>query len=478
MARQNDGPIEAFRQVTGAAIRAISHRPEMTVSFAPEGAGLRGTDARLPVPSRDLPPDEVAIVRGEADAMALRLRHHDDAVHARRQPAGQMSRAIFNAVEQARCEAIGARTMAGVASNLGAALEERCRTQGYARVTDREAAPLAEVVSLLAREAMTGMPPPPSARRMVDLWRPWIEARAGADFKALYKLVGNQEAFASTVRRLIDDLQLGEDDAEASESDEDQGQSEQNQQGAEAGERGEGAEESADSAAAGEVREMPGEEGAEGATEDSEGEDATGMGEEGPERPGRRWRSNPNLSNAPDEPAYRAFTTEFDEMVEADVLCDPDELSRLRHHLDQQLGHLQNVIGRLANRLQRRLLARQNRAWEFDLEEGMLDAARLARIVVNPVYPLSYKRERDTDFRDTVVTLLIDNSGSMRGRPITVAAMSADILARTLERCGVKVEILGFTTRAWKGGQSRERRLSAGKPAAPGRLNDLRHIVY
>jgi cobaltochelatase CobT len=478
MARQNDGPIEAFRQVTGATMRAVSHRPELTVSFAPEGAGLRGNDARLPVPSRDLPDDEVAIVRGEADALALRLRHHDDGLHVRRQPAGQLSRAIFNAVEQARCEALGARLMAGVASNLGAALEERCRTQGYARIADRESAPLAEVVSLLAREAMTGMPPPPSARRMVDLWRPWIEARAGADFTALHKVVRDQDKFASTVRRLIEDLELGEEDAAASDADEDQGQGDQNQQGAEAGERGEGAEESADSASASETREMPGEEGSEGATEDSEGEDATGMGEDGPERPGRRWRPNPNLSNAPDEPAYRAFTSEFDEIVEADALCDSDELSRLRHHLDQQLGHLQNVIGRLANRLQRRLLARQSRAWEFDLEEGLLDAARLARIVVHPVYPLSYKREKDTDFRDTVVTLLIDNSGSMRGRPITVAAMSADILARTLERCGVKVEILGFTTRAWKGGQSRERWLAAGKPAGPGRLNDLRHIVY
>ncbi len=478
MARQNDGPIEAFRQVTGATMRAVSHRPELTVSFAPEGAGLRGNDARLPVPSRDLPSDEVAIVRGEADAMALRLRHHDDSVHARRQPSGQLSRAIFNAVEQARCEALGAKFMAGVAANLSAALEERCRTQGFARIADRESAPLAEVVSLLARESMTGQPPPPSARRMVDLWRPWIEARAGADFAALQRVLRDQEAFASTVRRLIEDLELGEEDAASSESDEDQGQGEQNQQGAEAGERGEGAEESAESASAGEVREMPGEEGSEGATEDSEGEDATGMGEDGPERPGRRWRPNPQLTNAPDEPDYRAFTMDFDEIVEADALCDPDELSRLRHHLDQQLGHLQNVIGRLANRLQRRLMARQSRAWEFDLEEGMLDAARLARIVVNPVFPLSYKREKDTDFRDTVVTLLIDNSGSMRGRPITVAAMSADILARTLERCGVKVEILGFTTRAWKGGQSRERWLAASKPAAPGRLNDLRHIIY
>ncbi|HEX6980682.1 MAG TPA: cobaltochelatase subunit CobT [Alphaproteobacteria bacterium] len=478
MARQNDGPIETFRQVTGAAMRAIAHRPDLTASFVPEGAGLRGNEVRLPMPSRDLPYEELAVVRGEADSIALRLRHHNDEIHARRQPSGAMSRAIFNAVEQARCEALGIKRMSGVAANLDAALEERCRTQGFARIVDRESAPLPEVVSLLAREALTGMPPPPSARRMVDLWRPWIEARAGSDFAALNRLIEDQEAFAAAVRRLIEDLDLGEEETAANEADEEQGQSDQNQQGAEAGERGEGMEQSAESALMGETREMPGEEGSEGATEDAEGDEAAGMGEDGPEQPGRRWRPNPHLANAPEEPSYRAFTLEFDEVVEADALCDPDELTRLRHHLDQQLGHLQNVIGRLANRLQRRLLARQNRAWEFDLEEGLLDAARLARVVVNPVYPLSYKREKDTDFRDTVVTLLIDNSGSMRGRPITVAAMSADILARTLERCGVKVEILGFTTRAWKGGQSRERWLAAGKPPAPGRLNDLRHIIY
>ncbi len=162
----------------------------------------------------------------------------------------------------------------------------------------------------------------------------------------------------------------------------------------------------------------------------------------------------------------------------AEDLCDPDELNRLRQQLDQQLSHLQGVVSKLANRLQRRLLAQQQRAWEFDLEEGMLDAARLTRVVTNPMHALSYKHERDTDFRDTVVSLLIDNSGSMRGRPITVAAMCCDILARTLERCAVKTEILGFTTRAWKGGQSRERWVQEGKPRNPGRLNDLRHVVY
>ncbi len=478
MARQNDGPIDAFRQVTAATMRAISRRTELTVAFSPEPPALRGTEARLPLPSRDLPAGEKAVVRGEADSLSLRLRHHDDTTHAKRSPAGQMSRQIFNAVEQARCEGLGARLMSGVASNLTAALEERCRSHGYARVADRESAPLVEVVSLLAREAITGAPPPADARRMVDLWRPWIEAKAGADFAQLSRLVDDQDAFALAARRLISDLELGDEDATDAELDEDQAQDEEGESGAKAGDRGEGADSSSESMMTGESRDSEGEEGSEGAAEESEGEETTGMGDEGPDRPGRRWRPQGPLTNEPHEPPYHAFTTQFDEIVEADELCDPDELARLRLHLDQQLLHLQSVIGRLANRLQRRLLARQSRAWNFDLEEGLLDAARLARVVVNPAYPLSYKQEKDTDFRDTVVSLLIDNSGSMRGRPITVAAMSADILARTLERCGVKVEILGFTTRAWKGGQSRERWLAAGKPTNPGRLNDLRHIVY
>jgi cobaltochelatase CobT len=199
-------------------------------------------------------------------------------------------------------------------------------------------------------------------------------------------------------------------------------------------------------------------------------------GEEQPGRPSKRHE--PDFNRGRNEPAYRAFTTQFDEVIDAAELCDADELTRLRHMLDQQLSHLQAVVAKLANRLQRRLLAKQNRSWNFNLEEGLLDAARLPRVIVNPELPLSYKQESDTEFRDTVVSLLIDNSGSMRGRPITVAAMTGDILARTLERCGVKVEILGFTTRMWKGGQSREHWIAGGKPSNPGRLNDLRHIVY
>ncbi len=475
--RQKDNPLEAFRQVTAATMRAMSHRPEVSVSFTPDRPALVGNQARLPMPSRELPADEAAVVRGEADSFALRLRHHDAALHARRQPAGPLSRAIFDAVEQVRVEALGARHMAGVQSNLCAALVEQCRLRGYGRVHSREEAPLADVVGLLARESLMNAATPPAAHHMVDLWRSSIEGRIAKDLSALAHRLDDQAAYADVARRLIRDLELDEEDAAESEPETDQSSTEDAATDAQA-EAGEGDGQSAASGMAQEVDEGAGGEGADGDAGESEGELMPGTGEEDSARPGRSMRPQGSLRNDRGEPPYKAFTGDFDETVEADKLCDPQELTRLRTHLDQQLSHLQGVITRLANRLQRRLMAKQTRAWDFDVEEGILDTARLSRVVVNPVYPLSYKLERETEFRDTVVTLLIDNSGSMRGRPITVAAMSADILARTLERCAVKVEILGFTTRAWKGGQSRERWLGAGKPANPGRLNDLRHIIY
>ena len=465
-------PTEIFKRATAATLRAIAERDDVTVGFGPEPAGATGARVRLPNPPRDLPAEEAAQLRGAADSVALRLRYHDDAVHNKRVPNGPLARAVFDAVEQARVEALGARRMAGVATNLEAMLDEQYRRQGYERITERTESTMAEAVRLLTREALTKERPPRAARHVVDLWRPWLEGRIGKDFAELDRAILDQDAYAQATRRLLQDLDIDLGEAEdSSESEEQQG-----------GEEAEGENQSeGEGATAGAQEAMDGSP-ADGAAEDAQdaadagdGEMMPGSSDDDPGRPGRPGQ----MPRRPDDIAvYRAFSVAADEVIEADQLCDADELSRLRHLLDQQLAHLQSVIARLANRLQRRLMARQTRAWEFDLDEGLLDAARLSRVVANPILPLAYKRERETDFRDTVVTLLIDNSGSMRGRPITVAAMSADILARTLERCAVKVEILGFTTRAWKGGQSRERWIAAGKPPNPGRLNDLRHIVY
>jgi cobaltochelatase CobT len=473
---QAETPTEIFKRATAATLRAIAERDDLTIGFGPEPPGLSGTRVRLPNPARDLPADEAAQLRGAADSLALRVRYHDAAVHSKRAPHSPMGRAVFEAVEQARVEALGTRRMSGVASNIAALLEEQYRRQGFERVTERTESTMAEAVRLLTREALTKEAPPPSARRVVDLWRPWLEARIGKDFNELDRAILDQDAYARAARKLIQDLDIDLGEAEeSSESDQTQNEGEDSEQTDSQSEGGEsessGAQPSLEGAPADSAADAE-----QDGSEEGDGEMMPGSTDDDPGRPGRPGVQPRNRGD--DKDAYRAFNTTADEVIEAEKLCDPDELTRLRHLLDQQLAHLQSVIARLANRLQRRLMAKQTRAWEFDLEEGILDAARLSRVVANPVLPLAYKREKEMSFRDTVVTLLIDNSGSMRGRPITVAAMSADILARTLERCGVKVEILGFTTRAWKGGQSRERWIAAGKPANPGRLNDLRHIVY
>ncbi|HSC17432.1 MAG TPA: cobaltochelatase subunit CobT [Rhizomicrobium sp.] len=464
---------EPFKRAVSATVRAIAGEHDLEVSFSAEPPALKGKKARLPLPSRNLPANEIAIVRGAGDAYALKLAYHEDKVHQQFRPQAADASAIFEAAEQARVEAIGALAMKGVADNLAANLESRYAARGLARVKDRSDAPLADAVSMIMRERLTGEAPPESAARVVELWRPWIEERASADLAKLETAMRDQKAFAKLTRTILRDLELGDDladDAETEGTDETNGEPE----GQEGSEGAEAKPESETSEA--DISESQSEEGEEVAaeirTEMAEPTDA-----QEPDEGMRPWRPEQPFANQ-DAWGYRVYTAKFDEIIDATELCDGEELARLRNFLDQQLQAMQSMVARLANRLQRLLLAQQNRSWDFDLEEGLLDTARLPRIIIDPMHPLSFKRERDVTFRDTVVTLLLDNSGSMRGRPIMVAAMCADILARTLERCGVKSEILGFTTRAWKGGQSREMWIAEGKPAHPGRLNDLRHIVY
>src|SRR5712672_2021996 len=474
-----ENPADPFKRAVTGCVRAIARKADLEVAFAAERPGIISGKVRLPEPARKLTMSEVAIVRGHADSIALKLACHDPNVHRKLVPGGQTARAVFEAVEQARVEAIGARRMSGVAKNLSAMIDDRFHRGKFDEVSDRTDAPIEEALAMLVRERLTGMTPPPAARRLVELWRPLLEERAGKNLDRLEKLIDNQARFGDVVHDLLDDLDMGED--RSSEADEEEGAGgEQDKRKDKSGEDGEG-EQSEDAEARVDDAEVSGEEMSDTTAESSEAlsaemSDDAEMGDsEAPAEPRRPRRHG---ANEPRGPEYRPFIGKFDEMVPAEDLCEPEELERLRGYLDKQLSHLQGVVARLANRLQRRLMAQQNRAWEFDLEEGILDPARLSRVVIDPMHPLSFKREKEATFRDTVVTLLLDNSGSMRGRPITVAATCADILARTLERCGVKVEILGFTTRAWKGGQSREAWLAAGKPPNPGRLNDLRHIIY
>ena len=474
-----ESPTEPFKRAVTGCLRALARKPELEVAFAAERPGLMGGKVRLPEPPRKLGKTEAAIVRGHADSIALRLACHDQALHRRLQPAGQQARAVFEAVEQARVEAIGARRMNGVAQNLTAMLDERFHRGKFDQITERADAPIEDALALMVRERLTGLAPPPAAKRLVDLWRPLIEERAGQDLDRLENLVEDQRQFSDVVHDLLDALEMGEDRSHDSEDEEDKGEEDRRKQ--ESGEDGDAADSDEMQRMSMEDTQVSAEDMPDAAAEAVDAPtddmaDDTDMGDA--ETPGEPQRPRHFGANEPRAPDYRAFTTKFDETVAAEDLCEAEEVDRLRGYLDKQLSHLQGVVARLANRLQRRLMAQQNRSWEFDLEEGQLDPARLSRIIIDPLHPLSFKAEKDTEFRDTVVTLLLDNSGSMRGRPITVAATCADILARTLERCGVKVEILGFTTRAWKGGQSREHWLTAGKPSNPGRLNDLRHIIY
>ena len=474
---------EPFKRALASCTRAMSRRPELEIAFSSDKpalvAGPDGAKARLPEPPRKPNPREAAIIRGLADSMALRLACHSDAVHRRHAPQNPAARAVFDAVEQARVEAIGSRRMEGVASNLTAMLDDRYHKSPYADARDRDEAPLEDAVAMLVRERLTGQKPPAGAQRLVDLWRTHVESKAGVELDKLDAAMLDQKSFAKSIHRVLASLDMAsESEADSDETEESQDDQSPPENADDA--EGEGEEQESKDSMEMETSEDSADELEEGAMEAADAPSSEFPDESDAGESDEASENRPSPSSGQDKrgPDYKAYTAKFDEVVQAEDLCDAEELQRLRDYLDKQLQNLSSVVARLANRLQRRLMAQQNRSWEFDLEEGMLDTARLPRIVIDPQQPLSFKREKDTDFRDTVVTLLIDNSGSMRGRPITVAATCADILARTLERCGVKVEILGFTTRAWKGGQAREAWLQAGKPANPGRLNDLRHLVY
>ncbi|MBC7311750.1 MAG: cobaltochelatase subunit CobT [Rhizobium sp.] len=480
-AKPGIGPdAEPLRRAITGCIRAVAGSPDVEVVFANERPGLAGERVRLPELSKKPTAHELAVTRGLGDSMALRLACHDQKIHSAMAPQGQDARLVFDAVEQARVESIGALRMSGMGDNISAMNAEKYAKANFSGINRQEDAPIQEAVAMLVREKLTGEKPPESAGKVLDLWRPFIEQKAGADLDDLPTAINDQQAFARVIRHMLSAMEMAEDvgdDAEESEdestTDEDQPRSnEEDQESAE--------EEAGSEQAPAEESEASQEQMDDGEMDGAEISDDDMMeeGEEDSETPGEMRRPASPFDDFNEKVDYKIFTQEFDEIVTAEELCDEAELERLRAFLDKQLAHLQGAVGRLANRMQRRLMAQQNRSWEFDLEEGYLDPARLTRLVIDPMQPLSFKKEKDTKFRDTVVTLVIDNSGSMRGRPITVAATCADILARTLERCGVKVEILGFTTKAWKGGQSREKWLAGGKPPTPGRLNDLRHIIY
>ncbi|HEY0900832.1 MAG TPA: cobaltochelatase subunit CobT, partial [Micavibrio sp.] len=446
----------------------------------PHGSGR----ARLPAPDRSLSAHTRALVRGDADAKALRLQHHDPVLYNQNTMMDLTAQTVMDALEQARVESIGARAMRGVAQNLNAALEEKCHRLEYHLINSRDDTNMADALHVMARLALTGEPVPPSAQELVQQWQPWIDDHLGADgFKNLIPVLHDQVKFSQAAKMLIQQMEMNAQDERHEDADEGSDTESDSQQNPDSAPEDQAAQEDqkpesmggSDGVQAAEDTEDTGEASATGAEDlddsevqsDADGQDAGMPPHKRPD----------HFLDGPDR-RYHVYTSQYDEVIHAEELAEGEELERLRAMLDQQLAHLQSVITKLANRLQRKLMAQQTRSWLFDQDEGILDSARLARIVANPTVPLSFKQERQTEFRDTIVTLLIDNSGSMRGRPIAIAAICTDILARTLERCGVKVEILGFTTRAWKGGKARDLWIQAGRPPLPGRLNDLRHIIY
>src|SRR6185503_12612436 len=477
--KRKEAPTEPLKRAIGLCVRAVAGHADIDVGFAPGAPEYTPKHVQLPEPSRVPSQREIAVIRGWADSFALTAGCHDVRVHNKLAPTAGPARLVFEAAERARVEALGANRMPGMARNLTARIEDQYSHGRFAQVKTRADAPLEDAVALMIRERLTGLPPPESTKALVDVWRPAIEQRAAKVLKRLDSLAEDQESFGRLMRDLLRALDLTEESVQA---DRDENENDED-------DKDEGSDDTTESAEDGEdgATDQTGEEGnVDGELSETQETSETAGAEdledmlnelEQIETP-EPWRPNLSVLDNPEAFGYKVFTREFDEEIAADQLSSPEELERLRAYLDRELRALSSAVARLANRLQRRLLAQQNRAWDFDLEEGTLDASRLPRVIIDPMHALSFKRERDTEFRDTVVTLLLDNSGSMRGRPIMVAACCADILARTLERCGVKVEILGFTTRAWKGGQAREQWLAAGKPQGPGRLNDLRHIIY
>ncbi|MFV2033494.1 MAG: cobaltochelatase subunit CobT [Halocynthiibacter sp.] len=475
----SDNPADPFKKALAEATKVLANDAELNISYTVDPPGQNDDSMRLPQVSRRLSRDEVMLARGTADALAMRHKHHDAATHSRYLPQGQMARDLYEAMETARCEAVGARSMPGALSNIDVHLETEARRRGYDLITSRTDAPLATAAGYLLRHLATGRDLPDSARNVMELWQGFIEEQASDTLEDLTANLSDQRDFAKVSRQIIADLgygdQLGDDpDNEDDDAGDDAEQDPEDEENPD----NQGDEDSQDADASPEQAQEDSQDSAQAQVSLDEMADSE-QGNEADMPEGDAPTEQPSPAPVSDaDPNYAVFATEFDEEIRAEDLAELAELERLRAYLDQQLEPLKGAVSRLANKLQRRLQAQQNRSWEFDLEEGQLDAGRLARVVANPTTPLSFKMERDTEFKDTVVTLLLDNSGSMRGRPISIAAICADVLARTLERCQVKVEILGFTTRAWKGGQSRERWLAAGRAQQPGRLNDLRHIIY
>ncbi len=455
---------QALAEQSGLTLTQSNHATDTPLTGAPV--------IRLATPESAQGREPLRYLRGQADLAALSVKYHNATLHQSQRPADAKAASVYDALEQMRVELLGAAQYEGVQHNLAHRMAIHCEVQGYANISERADPPIADILALLLRERRNGQAPPAAIANLVNLWRPWAEREAAATLHALRDRLDDQPAFNATVMDLLQQLDMlpASDTAEPADAPEEDDAADHQAQPE--------AEERQDDTAASEAPPA-----AEPSPEEPEARQAdTGEAfEQAPEQPREQAAHLPNRPGEADHfhsMDYRIFTARYDEVVDAQQLADNEELRYFRTLLDEQVKRHPTVHTRLASRLTRLLMAQRLNEWVYDQEDGLIDNARLSRVVIHPDITTVYKTEQEAPFRDTVVTLLIDNSGSMRGRPITLAALSVDILARTLERCGVKVEILGFTTRDWKGGKSRKAWEDAGKPASPGRLNDLRHIIY
>ena len=468
-----EDPFDPFKRAMTATIRAIAANKEIEVSFGKGTASVQGGNIQIPLPAIGCTDSELDATRGIGDEIALKIKYHDEGLHHRNTPSSGPAQELFQWVEDARVASIGTLRMEGVAKNLDANLDSLCKQAAFDQITAQTEAPLGIAVGLIVRQKLTGRPLPASAENVAQFWRDYVESNAGNDIDALRISLNDQQEFARKCRDILHDLGLSIellDPPELQENDQDM--------------------ESLNEEEEPDAEFLPEDVVLDDDSLDEENSDGqTTAVEMDADMDMSEFNHETEQEDSPLSPVgddgrirveinYEPFTTEFDEIVRAEELCDSEELMRLRALLDQQLIPIKHATSKLANRLQRKLLAKQNRSWEFDLDEGILDTSRLGQVIIDPMNPLAFKQEKDMKFRDTVVSMLIDSSGSMRGRSITIAAMCGDILGQTLERCSVRVEILGFTTSAWRGGQAREEWINSGKPAKPGRLNDLRHIIY
>lgn len=470
---------ERFKQALIGTIHTLSGYTATNINFCSSTVNNRQYQSKnnkenvhLPQPPEIQDAKTLQFIRGQADALALYLKYHDNDLPSPPDLTSGDAQNSFNALEQVRVEALGSKKMAGVAANLQAVMEHNSHIEGHARMDKAEQLSPAKALSLLVYETLTGKTVPTASRKILQLWRNQLTPQGEKALKAMKEALTDQDHYAQATKQLLQAYRLLEGEEEKS----DNGKEESSQDTADQNkdtnpEYPEEKQEQQESELEQQFSQIPLN------MEDQEKPDST-MGSDKSEKAGGPSQQPPDTLADVEDASYHIYTKLFDEVVTAEQICDVNELDFLRNQLDQQLQEIQNIISKLANRLQRKLMSQQIRSWNFDQEEGLLDASKLTRIITNPTNSLSFKQEKSTGFKDTIVTLLIDNSGSMRGRPISIAAMCGDILARTLERCSVKVEILGFTTQTWKGGRSREKWLADKRPQNPGRLNDLRHIIY